>query len=448
MIPLLAGLFVAVAVSATTIGTNIYTSGNLNVVGTTTMMGNVGVGTSTISANTAFEVLGNSIFNGMGIFRNDVRVDNTDTNFESSFEVNGTFNTSSAARIGVVGTTSRLWIQSGETSWPTTWTLGINTGLENNPNQDFQIREVTDGTDVVVDKARLTILKANGNVGIGTTTPQAKLDVKGSFIAGTSTISSINFGVNTLFASNNYHVAFDPPITSLQKGLQVTFIATSSNAGACNLMISDLNVVKPLKMQHDQNPVASYIETGGVVVAVYDGSSFQMIQPDANPDTISDFVVGGGLVSDGPLLAGTHDVLEFNVFADTLKPVNLKKFTLTPQLSGVSDVTISGVYDTSNPGSNLISAPIAISSNIASTIQLTSDLPIPAGDHKTLFVEVNVGSMGSQGTNRLQLDLTSSDTEYTGSDWQWNNTINWPYYNGYKITNKGILPLSGPLFQN
>jgi hypothetical protein len=154
-------LSVAAIARATTIGTNVDTSGNLTVSGTTS--------------------LASSTVNGLGLFQNNVVIDNSDTSSESDLRV-GDYGVVGAL-IRIQATTSRLMFISGEQSWPTTWSLGINTGVEASPNQDFQIREVSDGTSSV-DLARLTILKSNGNVGIGTTTPGYKLDVNGDMHLG------------------------------------------------------------------------------------------------------------------------------------------------------------------------------------------------------------------------------------------------------------------------
>ena len=40
---------------------------------------------------------------------------------------------------------------------------------------------------------------------------------------------------------------------------------------------------KSLKSLHDQDPPNNYIEAGSVVMAIYDGSEFQIVSPDANP---------------------------------------------------------------------------------------------------------------------------------------------------------------------
>jgi hypothetical protein len=57
---------------------------------------------------------------------------------------------------------------------------------------------------------------------------------------------------------------------------------TTANTGACTVNVNGIGA-KNLLMLHDQTPADNYIEAGSIVVAVYDGTSFQMIQPDANP---------------------------------------------------------------------------------------------------------------------------------------------------------------------
>lgn len=118
---------------------------------------------------------------------------------ETELRVDGTNSTSSSALIMAMGETSRLNFISGEALWPTTWSLGINTGLDLSPNQDFQIRQTADGSGLV-DEARLTILKSNGNIGIGTTTPEFNLSVDGSIFA----TNSFRVGDGNEFVSISY----------------------------------------------------------------------------------------------------------------------------------------------------------------------------------------------------------------------------------------------------
>ncbi len=110
---------------------------------------------------------------------------------ETELRVDGTLGTTSSALIKAMGETSRLMFISGESTYPTTWSLGINTELSADPNQDFQIRQISDG-EGVVDKARMTILKSNGNIGIGTTTPQSDLHIYGNNVNSHVLIDSNN----------------------------------------------------------------------------------------------------------------------------------------------------------------------------------------------------------------------------------------------------------------
>lgn len=142
--------------------------------------GYVGIGTTTPEAE--LHVDGTSFFNGMGVFRNDVQINNTDTDMESELTVDGTYNASSAAGIRIYGTTSRLSFIGGANEYPQAWSMGLNTELSGTPNIDFKITNVSSGTNPFV-------IKQNSSyVGIGTTTPENRLDVWGNFRVSTSSI--------------------------------------------------------------------------------------------------------------------------------------------------------------------------------------------------------------------------------------------------------------------
>lgn len=90
----------------------------------------------------------------------------------------------------------------------------------------------------------------------------------------------VNFGADA--EGTDTYVISIPGITVYVTGLTVTFTANTANTGACTLNINALGAIS-LKSLHDQDPADNYIESGSVVMAVYDGTNFQMIQPDANP---------------------------------------------------------------------------------------------------------------------------------------------------------------------
>ena len=62
----------------------------------------------------------------------------------------------------------------------------------------------------------------------------------------------------------------------------VVFTATTANTGSCDVNVNSLGEVN-LKSLNNQDPADNYIEAGRVVWAVYDGTYFQILQPDANP---------------------------------------------------------------------------------------------------------------------------------------------------------------------
>jgi len=103
----------------------------------------------------------------------------------------------------------------------------------------------------------------------------------GGVLAGDLVANTYNFAADAE-ASDTYVIALDPAPAAYVTGMMIVFTATTANTGACTVNVNGLGA-KALKMLHDQDPADNYIEAGSVVLAVYDGTNFQMIQPDANP---------------------------------------------------------------------------------------------------------------------------------------------------------------------
>jgi len=93
--------------------------------------------------------------------------------------------------------------------------------------------------------------------------------------------NTYNFAADTA-ADDDYLIALTPAPAAYTTGMMITFTAVTANTGACTVKVGALAVIS-LKSLHDQDPANDYIEAGSVVVAVYDGSVFQIITPDANP---------------------------------------------------------------------------------------------------------------------------------------------------------------------
>jgi len=95
-------------------------------------------------------------------------------------------------------------------------------------------------------------------------------------------INELNFSAATAGTDDNYALTLVPSATVYTTGLMVMFSTTNANSGAATLNINGLGA-KSLKMLNNQQPADDYIESGSIIMAVYDGTNFQMIQPDANP---------------------------------------------------------------------------------------------------------------------------------------------------------------------
>lgn len=95
----------------------------------------------------------------------------------------------------------------------------------------------------------------------------------------TTTNGSFNYGEDA--AANDSYVVSIQGINAYSTGMIITFKANTANTTACSVNVNSLGA-KSLKMRHDQDPISNFIEAGSMVVAVYDGTNFQMIQAAAN----------------------------------------------------------------------------------------------------------------------------------------------------------------------
>lgn len=123
-------------------------------------------------------------------------------------------------------------------------------------------------------------------INIGTDDTTADTIVIGSAkdntkISGAVLISNLNFAADGEI-SDTYVITLSPAPAAYSTGMMIVFTATTANTGACTINVNGLGA-KALKSLRDQDPPDNYIEAGSVVMAVYDGTNFQMIQPDCNP---------------------------------------------------------------------------------------------------------------------------------------------------------------------
>lgn len=96
-----------------------------------------------------------------------------------------------------------------------------------------------------------------------------------------------NFTVNGSFmfaadagSNDTYAITLSPAPTAYTTGMMISFTANTANTGACSINVNALGA-KALKKGVSTDPGDNFIKVGSVVVAVYDGTNFQMLQPAA-----------------------------------------------------------------------------------------------------------------------------------------------------------------------
>ncbi len=102
-----------------------------------------------------------------------------------------------------------------------------------------------------------------------------------SLRSSSATLERMNYATDAEL-SDAYIVVLSPVPSNYSDGFTVMFKANTANTGACSINVNSLGV-KSLKVFHDQDPPDNYIEIGSIVIAVYDGTNFQVVSPDANP---------------------------------------------------------------------------------------------------------------------------------------------------------------------
>lgn len=114
-----------------------------------------------------------------------------------------------------------------------------------------------------------------------------------------------------------YEIELTPTVTSLVEGLKVQFKAANTNTGPSTLEVDGLGAID-LKKRNDQDLSSGDIEAGQLVEAMYDGTTFQMMTPEANTPATEQFVtdlinIEAGLESFNPIA-----VSETKVFPHSL----------------------------------------------------------------------------------------------------------------------------------
>jgi len=104
---------------------------------------------------------------------------------------------------------------------------------------------------------------------------------KVGMFGGLQVNGTFNFAADAQ-ANDTYVIILSPAPTAYTTGMMIVFTANTVNTGACTVDVNGLGP-KALKVSFNADPPNGWIKAGSVVIAVYDGTNFQMLQPDATP---------------------------------------------------------------------------------------------------------------------------------------------------------------------
>jgi len=104
---------------------------------------------------------------------------------------------------------------------------------------------------------------------------------KVGMFGGLQVNGTFNFAADAQ-ANDTYVITLSPAPTAYTTGMMIVFTANTVNTGACTVDVNGLGP-KALKVSFNADPPNDWIKAGSVVIAVYDGTNFQMLQPDATP---------------------------------------------------------------------------------------------------------------------------------------------------------------------
>ena len=141
---------------------------------------------------------------------------------------------------------------------------------------DTHDQDLADGINATLEKSGSNA--ATGNLDIGSNRITALAD--GTAKTDAATVNQIQsngpaFQATDTGTANAYVIALSPAITAYAAGQAITFKAGAASTTASTLNVNGLGT-KALKKLNDQDIASGDIESGSIVTAVYDGTSFQV----------------------------------------------------------------------------------------------------------------------------------------------------------------------------
>ena len=150
----------------------------------------------------------------------------------------------------------------------------------------FKIRDHQYTMDVISiasdSKANSIVIDADGDVGLGTATPGAVLDVNGtSRLTGSVTANgAFNYAADAQ-ASDTYVITLAPAATAYTAGMYICFKANTINTGPATVNVNGLGAQTIVKR------VSTALANGDILAGmlcliIYDGTNFVLMNPIVN----------------------------------------------------------------------------------------------------------------------------------------------------------------------
>jgi hypothetical protein len=140
----------------------------------------------------------------------------------------------------------------------------------------------SDGTSTTIGTNKVIVTEASGNTTIAGTlaTTGASTFSSTALVTGNATVQgALNFAADA-GSNDTYVITLAPAPAAYTTGMYIAFTAATANTGACSINVNGLGA-KALKRGVSTDPGDNFIKAGSVVLAIYDGTNFQMIQPAA-----------------------------------------------------------------------------------------------------------------------------------------------------------------------
>ncbi len=218
-----------------------------------------------------------------------VLVDNQDVGDAESISVSSTYGTYAANKLTI---TAPAMANDEAIINTTDGTVEVNSDSTDSLIFKLLSKNTSNGTvaqQYVADNgADATDRWQHKNVADGTFTLSNDTSVAGTYVVKATYYSTgdvdftgaINYAADT--ASNDTYLVPILGVSAYRTGMKIIFKAVTANTGACTVNVNSIGA-KNLLVLNDVTPPDNYIEAGSMVEAIYDGTSFQIQTPDANP---------------------------------------------------------------------------------------------------------------------------------------------------------------------